>query len=364
MPEVTCTYFPTCRGCDHWDQSYEQQKINKLAHLQKLLRLPDELIRGNKFISIKPYGLRQRFDFTVDENRMGLYDADRKLVDIEMCLQLSPELQKAFTLFRGIPLPVKKASVRLRVGPQGAIGCWLDLANIDVKNLLDDGTYLNQLLQMGFHVEIGQKGKTLKSANGKLKLTDPEPKVWFQTKDAHGNFFNLLSLVSDFTQPSWQSGEKLVEVVLQWTEDLQVTNAVEFGSGIGPFTLALLSKNIRVQAYENNPKAIEVLEQNAKAHNLEKNLEIFAGDFQNKSTETKPAPLVFVNPPRSGLKKFVDTIIATKAKHCIYISCFPESMQQDLEALKSAGYKIKDVRIVDQFPQTHHYESCVLLEKT
>lgn len=375
MPEVSCHYFPACHGCNLWDIPYGQQKLNKLNHLRQILNLSHEALSLENFISVQPYGLRQRFDFTVEtqdsqsscQQVMGLYGENRKLIDLDQCLQLAPDLQKTFQEFREIPLQtktrrLKKASVRLRVGPSGLKGCWLDLANIDIKDLLEDETYLEQLLQVGFEVEIGQKGKSLKRINGKLKLKEPENKYWFQTLH-----FALLGLVSDFTQPSWQSADALVQVVLGWIKKKSIRSVIEFGPGIGQFTLPLLNQNIFVQAYENNPKAVEVLVLNAKNHHLEKDLKIFEGDFQNKavdaSTASGSADLVLVNPPRSGLKNFVNTIIATEAQTCIYVSCFPESMKTDIEKLVAAGYKIVEVQIVDQFPQTHHYESCVLLEK-
>lgn len=370
MSEIRCKYFPVCHGCNHWNQSYEQQKQNKLSHLKNLLNVSDELLSQSDFISIQTYGLRHRFDFTIEAHGnahiMGLYGAEKKLVDIQECLQLSPELQDAFQEFRKIPMQtssglIQKASVRLRVSPEGQKGCWLDLANIDIKALLDDSVYLNQLLKHGFEIEMGQKGKRLSRINGALKLTDPQPQRWFKSEK-----FLLKSLISDFTQPSWLSGDALVQIIQKWTENLQIKNAIEFGPGVGQFTLPLLAKGMSVQAFENNPKAVEVLLLNAKENLLEKNLEVLAGDYQNKIValkSTQSYDLALVNPPRSGLKNFVHTVTAANAHYCIYISCFPESMQIDLEKLKLVGYQIKSVKIVDQFPQTQHFESCVLLER-
>lgn len=369
MPEVTCTYFPKCRGCDHWDDTYEQQKQNKVRRLKQILNVTDEVFSEKDFVSIQPYGLRHRFDFTVesqgDQQHLGFYDANKKLIDIETCLQLSPELQEVFTLFRSIPLKsssglIRKASVRLRVSPGGRKGCWLDLANIDIKSLLDDSECLNQLLEAGFEIEMGQKGKRVQRLNGKLKLVEPQAQVWFRS-----NPFLLKTQINDFTQPSWFSAEALVKVVKNWVQKLPVQNAIEFGPGIGQFTLPLLAQGLQIEAFENNPKAIEVLELNAKDNNLSDRLKISSGDFQNKkATLTHAFDLAFVNPPRSGLKGFVQTILDARAKYCIYISCFPESMQEDLEKMKQAGYQIRSACIVDQFPQTAHFESCVLLEKS
>lgn len=371
MSEINCSYFPTCRGCDHWNISYDLQKKNKFAHLKNILNVPAEVFSESDFVTIKPYSLRHRFDFTVETidgiQSMGLFGANRKLVDLDSCLQLSPELQKVYLEFKKVPMQskaglIKKASVRLRISPSGKKGCWLDMANIDIKTLLDDSDYLSQLLKLGFEIEMGQKGKKLSLLNGKLKLTDPVAGPWFKTDN-----FDLNCLISDFTQPSWTTGNALVKVVLDWIKSLKINTAIEFGPGVGQFTLPLLANGLSIRAFENNPKAIEFLKVNAELNHLQKKLEILAGDFQRNPYNSDPhtnCDLALVNPPRSGLKNFVNTVKDTKSRYCIYVSCFPESMQIDLAKLVESGYVIKAAKIVDQFPQTHHYESCVLLERS
>ncbi len=369
MPEVTCTYFPSCRGCDDWDKAYPQQTFNKLIRLQETLNLDESFITATNFLSAKEWGLRHRFDFTFEmgpEQKLGFYGQDRNLIDLDFCLQLSKDLQNIYEEFRSFKInsgatQITKGSIRLRVGPSGQKGCWLDFANIDIKNLLDDSVYLNQLLEAGFHVEIGQKSKTLRRVNGQLGLHDPEPKIWFRTKE-----LDLKSYVRDFTQPSWLTANLMVDQVLSWIKDEEISSVIEFGPGIGQFTLPFLQRGHSVHAFENNLKAIEVLKLNAAEHGLQEKLTIHAGDFQIKpfASADQRFDLVFVNPPRSGLKNFVNTVIETKSPYCIYVSCFPESMKADIQHLKMAGYRIVDAKVVDQFPQTHHYEACVFLEKS
>jgi 23S rRNA (uracil1939-C5)-methyltransferase len=364
-----CTYFPKCRGCDNWDQDYAVQKQNKIMQLQSLFNLSDQQTKGIEFATIQESGMRHRFDFTfkveTDENiqKMGFYDAEKKIIDIEQCLQLSPELQKVFSEFRQFQIAtdkglLTKGSVRLRVSPSGLKGCWLDLANVDIKDLLSDSTYLNRLLEAGFKVEVGQKGKALKKINGTLKLSEPQPEPWFKTGD-----FELWGLISDFTQPSWLSAQVLTDTVLVWLPK-STKSVIEFGPGLGQFTLALLALKIQVRAYEVHENAVKSLKQNAAAFGLSDNLQIYLGDFQKNPPEVSSnCDVTLVNPPRSGLKDFVQTLVATKSRFCIYISCFPESMANDLKKLQSEGYHLKEIKIVDQFPQTRHFETCVLLEK-
>lgn len=361
----TCSYFPSCTGCNSWNTSYEKQAHDKVAHLKNLL-----FFEQVDFVSKGTSELRNRVDFTIqnaDKKMMGFYDQNKSLIDIAECLQLSPDLQKVYTEFRQIPFSIRKGSVRLRVGPDKQKGCWLDFANLDIKNLLDAGTTLKKLLQLNYHIEVGQKGKTVKLKNEKLALTEPEPKNWFSTLDKNLNILPLQCLISGFTQPSWLTAQEIAKLMLQWIQDKNLKTALEFGSGIGQFTIPLLSAGMNVDVFESDLQLLDYLKINAEQLSLKENqLKIHHGDFQNKSAFFREAAfdLALVNPPRSGLKKFSQEVIRAKAKYCIYISCFPETMAHDISVFKQAGYKISKVALVDQFPQTHHYESCVLLEKT
>ncbi len=369
VTDLKCQYFPICRGCSHWHIPYQDQKELKIQVLKDLFQLSGMIAPQIGFISCGENALRHRVDFTIqngDTQQMGFYDEDRNLLDIKTCLQLSPELQSFFTEFQKFQIPIKKGSVRLRVGPSGLKGAWLDFSNLDIKKLLEEKTILTAILEKNIHVEIGQKGKKLSEVDGTLKLTDPEPRPWFQTYDHRLKAIPLLGLISDFTQPSWHSAKKMIEIVLSWIPNVSsVARAIEFGPGLGSFTLPLLAKGFSVSVYESNASAVEYLKMNADRNQLSKKLTIHLGDFQNKQIgSSENISFALVNPPRSGLKQFTQELIKTKAQKCIYISCFPESLVYDVKALISEGYVIKEVVIVDQFPQTSHFETCVLIEKT
>ncbi len=302
--------------------------------------------------------LRQRFDFTIENNHMGLYGKDHQLIDIKQCLQLAPDLLTAFLAFKKINFPVKKGSVRLRVGPSGLRGAWLDFANVDIKNLLASAAAFEQILDLGFKVEIGQKAKTLTKVNGHFKLTDPTPQHWFQSQH-----HNLDCFIASFTQPSWVTADMLTDTILLWLP-AQPSLLCEFGSGIGQFTIPLLAKGHDVDVYESDAQATDLVKRNASAHQLQTKLQVYRGDFQKQPLPVgKKYDVVLVNPPRSGLKDFIQQVVAVNARKLIYISCFPESLVVDLKKLVAFGFSIKEIILVDQFPQTKHFETCILLER-
>ena len=70
---------------------------------------------------------------------------------------------------------------------------------------------------------------------------------------------------------------------------------------------------------------------------------------------------IFVDPPRSGLDP-ATLELAAGFEHILYISCNPETLRDNLKALK-ATHDVAAAAIFDQFPYTHHLESGLLLTR-
>ena len=69
---------------------------------------------------------------------------------------------------------------------------------------------------------------------------------------------------------------------------------------------------------------------------------------------------VLVDPPRAGLDSNVINLI-NKFENIIYISCNYETYIRDLDKLRD--YKIQNIEIFDQFPNTNHLEIVSLISK-
>ena len=61
-------------------------------------------------------------------------------------------------------------------------------------------------------------------------------------------------------------------------------------------------------------------------------------------------------------KKVVEQILKIGAKRIVYVSCNSATQARDL-ALMDSMYKVTHIQSVDMFPQTHHVENIVVLEK-
>ena len=288
--------------------------------------------------------------------------AGKKIIGIDFCLQLSPALNNWYQEFKKIQWPIKKGSLRLRVGPQGLKGAWLDFANLDIKMLLDEKSALTTLLKTGAIVEIGQKRKILKVEQDLLKLKDPESHLWFESLFQNQRVA-LFCHIASFTQPSMKANLMIVQQIQNWVSQSGLLKASEFGAGIGNLSLALLGHVESLRIFESDALSLECLQQTLnqspqlKAQFQKINFQI--GDHQQKKKiEFKNREVLVVNPPRSGLMGFIETLkdSSEKPSELIYLSCSPTSWSTDGQKLKAMGYQLKETFIVDQFPQTQHYE--------
>lgn len=362
--EVDCVYQQRCGGCPWIGHVLEDQKADKLKALSQLIG--EEKIQ---WLNVGDRELRDRADLTfVRGAGLGLYHlTEHKIVDIEKCVMMSPALQAWYEDFRRIEIPIiQKGSVRLRVGVNGLRGVWLDFANVDVKSLLDEKDYLESLLHLA-HVEIGQRRKVLGHKDGELKLLDPQFKPWFSTW-VEGEETPLQCSIADFTQPSMKANKVLVEAVVQELKNKNIKTVIEFGAGIGNFTLPLASICEKIYALELESNFTSALKINLEEHcvGLKDKFEVLQGDYQNPN-EKRPLSFdkidaVLADPPRSGLKNFLAPLesAAAKPKFFIYVSCYPESFALDKTRLESIGYKLESLKVVDQFPQTSHAELIAL----
>lgn len=366
-PTPVCGYQDLCSGCQLLKLSADQQRSQKTENLKALLSQKNLNFSGSiQWKSLEGFYLRDRLDFTWTSGRLGLFSQDKsEVVDLEKCLQLSPALQAWLTDFRKFQWPFQKASFRLRVGPQGQRGVWIDAANLDIKALLEEKNLLMELMKLAF-VEIGQKRKTPKRVGDQFKLQDPELRIWFQSWFQEKPV-DLFCHIASFTQPGLRVNRLIADQLREWMLGLGPQRILEFGSGIGNLSFPVLEFAKTFTAYELDSLSIEGFQKSLQHHGLESKVEFLVGDFQkNKNIDFTKYDLALCNPPRSGLKDFVLPILEDPRKapaFLIYMSCFPESLVTDLERLQTAGYQIKEMSIVDQFPQTRHYEVLTLLQR-
>ncbi len=348
-----CRISNECPGCQLWGVPFDQQIRQKINHLYQLFQNEFKDKSAIEYASVAEHGLRERFDFVYKNNSYGLIH-NSEIVPIEKCLQLNPQLQQAYSHLLALQFNIRIGSIRLRVSPhESKAGLWLDFANTDIKNLLVEKTTLNQLSEK-FFIEVGQKRKAIDfetSNTEQLKLKDPVMKKWFTTLGHPLNCY-----VGSFTQPSVATADVITQTLLDYIGANAPKTIWEFGCGIGQYTIPLLKKNHTVHVFENDLLAIDCLKENIKDWS-EKLVVHTTG-----TSQTKPS-IAVVNPARSGLKQFAHDVCAHKPDQIIYVSCFPESLKADSDVFIKNNYTLEKLKIVDQFPQTDHYEVIALFQR-
>lgn len=317
--------------------------------------------------TVGPLAERSRLDLTLETSeagvpQLGLYGVDRRgVVDMKDCPMADERLNEALKYLRKFPLPkVKKGSLRLRVSPEGKWGLWIDFANVDIKSILDEKTWLKNLKDK-FVIEVGQKNKRLIEKEGRYKLGDAEAFAWFETYlGAEFKPQKLYMPISGFTQTGFAANKLLVSESMKELEQKNITEVLELFCGSGNFTLAMASRNIQVTAIELDAFALDGLNRSLSEARLENNVRVLRKDLYRHSFKENSAKVWWVDPPRSGLKGVLKVLSEIEEKdrpeRIVYVSCFLKSWSEDARRLISEGYRIESVKGVDQFPNTPHCE--------
>ena len=138
-------------------------------------------------------------------------------------------------------------------------------------------------------------------------------------------------------------------------------------TGTGTIAQFVAKNAKKVIGVEAVPEAIKDARENAERNNIE-NTEFYVGDMRKVFTESfiakhgKP-DVIITDPPRDGMHKdVVAQILGIMPEKIVYVSCNSATQARDL-SLMDEHYKVTKTRAVDMFPQTHHVENVVLLEK-
>lgn len=178
--------------------------------------------------------------------------------------------------------------------------------------------------------------------------------------------------MKSFFQTNPKSAEKLYNKVIEYalerkdTIDNNIVLDLFCGTGTIGQILASRSDNAQIVGVDIVASAIADARENAARNGIE-GLKFYAADV-GKFLKEHPGYVnkigtLILDPARAGVApKTLKKIIDLGAKRMVYVSCNPATQARDIEELAKAGYAIKKLSLVDQFPHTAHIETVVLLE--
>jgi 23S rRNA (uracil1939-C5)-methyltransferase len=170
-----------------------------------------------------------------------------------------------------------------------------------------------------------------------------------------------------FYQTNSEQAYALYKVARDFASLTGNENVYDLYTGTGTIACFVARRAKKVVGVEYVEAAIADAKINAALNNLT-NTDFYAGDMKNVLTKEfiekhgKP-DVIITDPPRAGMdEKVVQVICEAAPGKVVYVSCNPATQARDLAAMDHM-YKVTKVQAVDMFPQTHHVENVVLLEK-
>lgn len=196
-----------------------------------------------------------------------------------------------------------------------------------------------------------------------------------ETLVVHGKAFHYQQCEGAFTQPNALVNQHMLE----WACDATRSSGgdlLELYGGNGNFTLPLSQQFRKVLMTEVSKTSIASAEHNIRLNQVgniaiarlssEEAAQALARTrpfrrLQHIDLDSYTFSTIFVDPPRAGLDTATLDVVRG-FRHICYISCNPETLLANLEALMPT-HQIAQLAFFDQFPYTHHMECGVLLEQ-
>ncbi|SHF60500.1 23S rRNA m(5)U-1939 methyltransferase [Salegentibacter echinorum] len=396
--EPVCQHFGTCGGCKWQNMDYqyqleykEDEVVNNLRRVGKI-ELPEITpILGSKEI----YFYRNKMEFSFSDSRWltaeeinsgveiedkealgfhipGMWD---KILDIKKChLQEDPSnairnfvkkfaKENDLSFFNARKQEGMLRTLMIRTSSTGEIMLLIQFFYEDkekrelllnaVAEMFPEITSLQYVInEKGNDTIYDQEVVCFKGRDHIFEQMEGlqfkiNAKSFYQTNSAQA--YELYKITRDFAS---LNGDELV---------------YDLYTGTGTIAQFVAKKAKKVIGVEVVPEAIHDAKENAKRNQIE-NTDFFVGDmkkvFSKEFISNNGAPdVIITDPPRDGMHKdVIAQIIGILPQRIVYVSCNSATQARDL-ALLDEHYKVTKVQPVDMFPQTHHVENVVCLER-
>lgn len=372
-----CPVYGKCGGCELMHMDYELELKFKLGRVNDAIKhiggidfIIDEIIGADTRTNY-----RNKAIYAVGDGITGFFRGrSHDIVPVENCLIQSPIADRAAAALKAwmsdnsIPAYDEengKGSVRhifVRTSRDGrAVACVVSARGFGTKTESLSAALTSACPELtGVVLNINKtKGNTVLAGNfhtlwGSEKLTDTLCGLEFE-----------LSPLS-FFQINPPQAEKLYDRAVEYAAP-NGGLVLDMYCGAGTISLCLAKKADRVIGAEIVAPAVENARSNAARNNVG-NTEFIcadAGDAAKYLLDRGEKPdAVVVDPPRKGLSpQVIDCVCGMAPERVVYVSCDCATMARDLKLFREKGYELRKGCAVDMFPNTHHVETVVLLEK-
>ena len=385
--EPVCKIFPACGGCMYQTMSYEEQLKMKETQVKGLLQeavgsdtdLHWEGIHGSPI----EFGYRNKMEFSFgDEYKDGplslglhkkgsTYDvltaSDCKLVHPDMTAILSSVLD-FFTELGAVHYKKMQHTGYLRhlLLRRGVTSGEILVHVITTSQAeYDYAPLVSRLLALPLEGKIVGIMHIINDSLSDVVQSD-ETRLLYGQDYFYETLLGLRFKISTFSffQPNSLAAEVLYSIVRDYIGDTKDKEVFDLYSGTGTIAQLLASVAKEVIGVEIVEEAVEAAKVNAALNGLT-NCRFIAGDVLKVLDDLTEKPdMIILDPPRDGIHpKALPKILAYGVENIVYISCKPTSLARDLPAFLAAGYEVQRSCSVDQFCETVHVETVVLLSQ-
>jgi len=350
-----CPYLPACGGCPWQHLEYEAQLAIKRVIVSEQLRRIGRLELDVPPVMSSPleFGYRQRLKLRVADREVGFFaGGTHSLVAVERCLLPEPPVAAAIPEAR-VLIGSLHAKVR-RLEIAAARDSTPDLtvaAEVEGSVSCADEPVCRSWLDA--HPQVS--GLTL--AGRRWRRTWGSDRI--AVRPQHDLSLNLR--IGGFSQVNPRANRRLVEMVLDIVNARPGLRVLDLYSGAGNFSLPLARKGADVLAVEQDRKAVEDGNENARRLGLPA-CRFEQGRAARKAAELADAKrsfdLVLLDPPRCGAAETLTAIMRLAPPRLLYVSCDPSTLARDLRHL-AARYRVRQIQAIDMFPHTYHVETIV-----
>ena len=382
--EPVCSIFPACGGCMYQTMDYQAQVKMKAEQIQSIM---DAAVDGYSYTfegvkeSPKEFAYRNKMEFSFgDEYKDGplslglhkkgsTYDvltaSDCKLVHEDMTQILSCVLD--YFKERGVGYYKKMQHIgylrHLLLRRGDTTGEILVNLVTTTQEEHDLAPLVEKLLALPIEGKIVGILHILNDSLSDVVQSD-ETKILYGQDYFYEKIMGLEFKITPFSffQPNSRGAEVLYSTVREYIGDIHDMTVYDLFSGTGTIAQVLAPVAKQVIGVEIIEEAVEAAKENAERNGLH-NCRFIAGDVFKVLDEIEEKPDVIVlDPPRDGIHpKALPKILDYGVENIVYISCKATSLARDLEMIQARGYRVVKCTAVDQFCQTVHVETVVLL---
>lgn len=169
-----------------------------------------------------------------------------------------------------------------------------------------------------------------------------------------------------FMQVNKEISYKIYLKAKEYVEKIKPNTLVDLYSGISTTSIILSNLAKKIISVEINTDATNDAKENAILNGIN-NIE-----WMNKPAEiaideislNEENTMALFDPPRKGLdENIINKIGNSNISSIVYISCNPGTLARDIKRFKQFGFKLKQITMFDQFVNTVHVETVVLISR-